>query len=81
MVFKPNERARRLVENWRKECADPVYERTGDETPLQAAIMKSTGVTFCPMDIRYAAREVDSTPPDAVVVHASATHARSRALA
>jgi hypothetical protein len=75
MVFKPTERTKSFLEAWREECLDKhgLYRRTGCEKALLMALMRSTGVAFCPMDVRYSGRQGDDIPAGAVVTHASVT--------
>jgi hypothetical protein len=73
MVFKPTERTKAFLEAWREECKDKqgVYTRTGDEMAMLVALLGTTGLSFCPMDVRYSGRQGGKIPPGAVVIHAS----------
>lgn len=78
MVFKPTDRTKAFLEAWRQECKDPegLYRNSGCELALRVALMRATGLAFCPMDARYSGREVDKAPADAVIVHSSASRGR-----
>ena len=73
MVFKPTPAARKLAENWRRECDDPegIYPKTAAETPLLIAAMRTSGLSLHAMDARWSARETSSARADAVIVHES----------
>jgi len=71
MVFKPNERVRKFLADWRDELRTAPYYQGGCEMALRFVIMRSTGLAFCPMDPKYAGLETDKAPADAVVVHSS----------
>jgi hypothetical protein len=71
MVFKPNERVRRFLADWRDELRTATYYQGGCEMAMRFVIMRSTGLAFCPMDPKYSGLEVDTATSDAVVVHAS----------
>jgi hypothetical protein len=78
MVFKPTARTKAFLEAWRQECKDPegLYRKSGCELALRVALMRATGLAFCPMDARYSGREVDKAPADAVIVHSSASRGK-----
>lgn len=78
MVFKPTDRTRAFLDTWREECMDRdgLYRRSGCELALRMALMRATGLAFCPMDVRYSGREVGKAPADAVIVHSSASRGK-----
>lgn len=71
MVFKPNERVRTFLGDWRDELRTATYHQGGCEMALRFVIARSVGLAFTPMDLRYCGLETDKAPPDAVVVHSS----------
>lgn len=78
MVFRPNERVRKFLADWRDELATAPYRQGGCEMAMRFVIMRSVGLAFCPMDPRYSGLEVDQAPADAVVVHSSASRVSGR---
>lgn len=73
MVFKPNQRVRKFLADWRDELRTASYYQGGCEMALRFVMMRSTGLGFSPMDPRYSGLEIDKATSDAVVVHDSAT--------
>jgi len=71
MVFKPNDRVRTFLADWRDELRTATYHQGGCEMALRFVITRSVGLAFTPMDLRYCGLETDKAPPDAVVVHSS----------
>ncbi|WP_072396149.1 hypothetical protein [Hyphomicrobium sp. CS1GBMeth3] len=78
MVFRPNERVRKFLADWRDELRTAPYHQGGCEMAMRFVIMRSIGLAFCPMDPRYSGLEVDQAPGDAVVVHSSASRTAGR---
>jgi hypothetical protein len=78
MVFKPNARVKKFVAAWREECKDPhgLYRQSGCEMAMRFALLRSVGLAFCPMDVRYSGRELAKAPADAVIVHDSASRGK-----
>lgn len=73
MVFKPNQRVRKFLADWRDELRTASYYQGGCEMALRFVMMRSTGLGFSPMDPKYSGLEIDKATSDAVVVHDSAT--------
>lgn len=71
MAFKPNERSRQMLADWRDELRTASYYQGGCEMALRFVIMRSVGLAFTPMDPRYCGLEDNVAPPDAIVVHSS----------
>ncbi len=71
IVLKPTAAARKFMADWQTECAR-VEKNIADEAALGIVLANSPGLTFAPLDVRFAARERDVAPPDAALVHDSA---------
>lgn len=71
IVLKPTPAARKFIADWQTECAR-VEAHIADEAALGVVLAQSPGLSFTPMDVRFAARERDVAPPDAALVHDSA---------
>lgn len=71
MVFKPNDRVRTFLGDWRDELRTATYHQGGCEMALRFVIMRSVGLAFSPMDLRYSGLETDKAAPDSIVVHSS----------
>jgi len=78
MVFKPTVRTKDFLCAWRHELRTATYHQGGCEMAMRFALMRSTGLAFCPMDARYSGREIDKAPTDAVVIHSSAGRGKRR---
>jgi hypothetical protein len=55
-------------ENWNSAIASK-----GDEQGLLAALSGASSLLYQPLDVRYAGRELEEAPENAVIVHQSAT--------
>lgn len=71
IVFNPTAAARKLIADWQAECAR-VPSHVADEAALALVLARASHLAFTPLDIRFAARERDVAPKDAVLVHDSA---------
>jgi hypothetical protein len=71
MVFRPNERVRRFLADWRDELRTATYYQGGCEMALRFVVMRSVGLAFVPMDDKYSGLEVDTAATNAIVVHSS----------
>lgn len=71
MAFKPNERVRKFLGDWRDELRTATYHQGGCEMALRFVVTRSVGLAFTPMDLRYCGLETDKAPSDAIVVHSS----------
>jgi hypothetical protein len=78
MVVKPNERTTCFLEDWKTEMRQALYHQGGCEMAMRIVLMRSIGLAYCPMDPRFAGIEVGEAPPDAVVVHDSASRVQGR---
>lgn len=80
LALKPTDRTKTFLATWRDECRDPTgkYRRSGCEMAMLTALTKTTGLAFCPMDIRFSGRETNSTLPDAVITHSSASQGSNK---
>jgi hypothetical protein len=80
LALKPTDRTKTFLTTWREECRDKVgkYRRSGCEMAMLTALTKTTGIAFCPMDIRYSGRESKSRLPDAVITHTSASQGQEK---
>lgn len=79
MVFKPHPRVRQFLEDWQHELRTATYHQGGCEMAMRFVMMRSVGLAFVPMDLRYSGMEHDAAPADAVVVHQSASRELGRA--
>ncbi len=77
LALKPTDRTRTFLSAWREECKDATgkYRRSGCEMAMLTALTKTTGIAFCPMDIRYSGRETTTKLPGAIITHSSASQA------
>ncbi len=71
IVLRPTARAHQLIAEWGEECAR-VPDKVADEAALGMVLARAEGLAFAPLPERYAARERDAAPGDAVLVHDSA---------
>lgn len=71
IVIRPTAAARKFIADWQAECSR-VEGHVADEAALALVLAHSGSLAFAPLDARYAARERDVAPPDAVLVHDSA---------
>lgn len=71
IVFRPTAPARKFIADWQKECAR-VEGHVADEAALALVLARASDLAFAPLDVRFAARERDVAPADAVLVHDSA---------
>jgi hypothetical protein len=76
MVFKPNDRARRLLKDWDTEIRTAQYPQGGCERALRMTLFKATYLSFTPMDDRYSGREITIASEEDVVVHDSASRGK-----
>ncbi|MDQ8698485.1 hypothetical protein [Hyphomicrobium sp. LHD-15] len=78
MVFKPNARVRKFLEDWQTELRTASYHQGGCEMAMRFVIMRSTGLAFCPMNPDYSGMEVDQASDSAIVVHSSESRVAGR---
>lgn len=71
IVFRPTAPARKFIADWQQECAR-VEGHVADEAALALVLARASDLAFTPLDVRFAARERDVAPADAVLVHDSA---------
>ena len=71
IVIRPTAAARQFIASWQAECAK-VEGHVADEAALALVLARSSELAFQPLDVRFAARERDVAPADAVLVHDSA---------
>lgn len=76
MVFKPNERARRLLTDWDTEIRTADYAQGGCERALRMALFRATYLAFSPMDERFSGREITLASDADIIVHDSASRGK-----
>ena len=76
MVFKPNDRARKLLVDWDTEIRTASYIQGGCERALRVTLFGATYLAFSPMDERYSGREITIASKDDLIVHDSASRGK-----
>ena len=67
----PNSAVNEFLKSWSDWNA--AISSKGDEQGLLAAVGHASGLLYQPVDARFAGRELEDAPSDAVIVHHSAT--------
>lgn len=76
MVFKPNDRARRLLTDWHTEIKTAHYPQGGCERALRMTLFRAAYLAFSPMDERFSGREITVASDSDLIVHDSASRGK-----
>jgi hypothetical protein len=71
MSIAPNAAVLEFLKSW--ENWNAAIASKGDEQGLLAAFSGASSLLYQPLDVRYAGRELEDAPENAVIVHQSAT--------